>query len=179
MSTYIPDLYNAPRLRELVKEHGSIRSIAKAYTCSADAVLRALNWCGVELPTSRYAIVATQKQFQRDTAIRKRQLHYHAAYAEGRRRQAVIYKLARLLQQGKTPREIANELHISIQFYARLCRSPYVRALHWAWGELNIREKEVYVLAREMIEAGFDSRCITRTLEVDTSAMTREYRVEV
>lgn len=179
MSTYIPDLYDAPRLRELVKQHGSIRSIAKAYTCSADAVRRALNWCGVELPTSRYAVIATQKRFQRDEAIRKRQLHYHAAHTEGRRRQAIIYKLARLLQQRKSPREITNELHISLQFYGRLCKSPYVRALHWAWGEIQLREAERYTLAREMIEAGFDSRCISRTLEVSTDAITREYRVDI
>lgn len=179
MRTYAAELHNPPLLRRLAQEHSSMRSIAKMFNVSTQTVRRALIRYEIEPPRCRYATVKSRMLRQRTKRIKDRQKRYHAAYPEGRRRRKTLYVIARHLQAGLTDEEIITQLNLTPQFYKALRASPYITALHWAWGEIRLDGARIQKLARKMAEAGFDGRCILRTLEVNCDSIAEELRIEL
>lgn len=87
--------------------------------------------------------------------------------------------IARGIQEGRMKQDAIAELRISTTLYYVLSKSPLTRALLWAWGVVNLTERQRTGLMKQMVEAGFDYRAIERTLNVSPFIYANQLKVKL
>lgn len=172
------ELRDKEYLERQLRQRGSIEAVAEYLRCHLETVRKYMHAHGISPPPgSRSSSIRQRKDVARRICANQ-QLH-HRQYPAGRYWQNKARSVARLLQQGKAPADIASLTRTSEEFIGEVKASSFLRALYHAWGEVLLSVDEVEKLAHQMVLDGFDARCIRRILERPVLQWEVRYKVEI